>query len=111
MMCELFCGKVNYDVYKKEKEHDGKYAEDISPYKVLSSRIAIKTNDWISIVTTSENHFGNMVWLDWGSFLCRGDYETMKSFLQWNRVDDKTMAKFERMRKDGDFGFVFIEDY
>ena len=34
MMCELFCGKVNYDVYKKEKEHDGKYAEDISPYKV-----------------------------------------------------------------------------
>ena len=111
MMYELICGKFNEAVYERDKDKYGNFCGEISPYDVLDYEFEFKGADWISVGQNTKKFFGNETWMDWGSYVCRGDYETMKAFLEWNRVDAETMARFEALPKEGEYGFEFIEDY
>ena len=83
----------------------------VNPYDILSDRFEFYGPDWISVTRKSEDFFGNQTWMDWGSFFCRGSYDQMKSFLTWGRVEQSVMDAFMALPADGDYGFVFIEDY
>lgn len=111
MMYELLCGKINEKACEQEKNHCDNRMSTFNPHSVLTKSFEFQGPDWIHVAQEAESIFGNMRWMDWGSFLCRGNYEQMKSFLEWGEVDKKTMEKFNALPREGDYGFVFIEDY
>ena len=111
MMYETWCGKIDEEAYEREKDGYSNTGICLFPKDVLKNCFEFSSSDWFTIVLNAEEMFGNSTWMDWGSFFCRGDYETMKSFLNIIKADESTMEKFEALPKEGDYGFVFIEDY
>ena len=112
MMYELLCGKIDEESFERDKDNYVTNGIDVSPYEILSDRFEIcSTRGWTSIVDSSKEFFVTNTWMDWGSYFCRGNYDQMKKFLEWAEADAASMIRFEALPKDGDYGFVFIEDY
>ena len=110
MMCEHRVGKIDEAALGLVLNGPDDPAAETAPYRVLSSFFEYRSRHWSFYGDEPETFFGNLVWLDCGSFLCRGSREQMRRFLEWDG-DEEALRQLDALPEGGDYGFVFIEDY
>ena len=109
MRYQLWCGKFNEEAYERDKGCYGFGLGPDSPLDILTDAFEFCGIYWVYVSDAARKYFDNITWMDWGSFVCRGDYDTMKNFLS-NSSGPDTVSRFEALPRGGDYGFVYVED-